>query len=291
MIGVRRFSKRAASAAAVRRVFLCLFLKIRRIKRGPVIPIHSEEADMRRWFLLAVMIPVLAVHGSGKRIVIHLIGDSTMADKPNPEKNPERGWGQALPAFFDGRVLIRNHAVNGRSSKSFLKEGRWDSVKVALQKGDYVFIQFGHNDGKTTDSTRYTNPYTGYRRNLIRYVREAREKGAVPVLFTPIVRRNFNSSGVLEDTHGAYPHVMREVAEELKAPLVDLQLKSEDLVLSLGPEKSKELYLWVNPGAYEMFPDGKQDNTHFTEKGAIEMARLAVEGLKELDLDIVKYLK
>jgi lysophospholipase L1-like esterase len=246
---------------------------------------------MRRWFLLAAMIPVLAVHGSGKRVVIHLIGDSTMADKPNPEKNPERGWGQMLPAFFDGRVLIRNHAVNGRSTKSFLKESRWDSVRVELKKGDYVFIQFGHNDGKTTDSIRYTNPYTGYRRNLIRYVREAREKGAVPVLFTPIVRRNFNASGVLEDTHGAYPHVMREVAEELKVPLVDLQLMSEDRVLSLGPERSKELYLWVNPGAVAMYPEGKQDNTHFTEKGAIVMAGLAVEGLKELNLDVAKYLK
>jgi hypothetical protein len=122
-------------------------------------------------------------------------------------------------------------------------------------------------------------------------VREAREKGAVPVLFTPIVRRNFNASGVLEDTHGAYPHVMREVAEDLKAPLVDLQLKSEDLVLSLGPEKSKELYMWVNPGVYAMVPEGKQDNTHFTERGAMEMAGLAVEGLRELGIGIVKYLK
>jgi lysophospholipase L1-like esterase len=251
----------------------------------------EKEADMRRWFVIAAVLPILAAAGSGKRIAIHMIGDSTMADKPNPERNPERGWGQVLAGFFDDRVLIRNHAVNGRSTKSFIKEGRWDSVRVELKEGDYVFIQFGHNDAKTTDSTRYTNPYTGYRRNLIRYVNESREKGAVPVLFTPITRRNYNPSGVLEDTHGAYSHVMREVAEELKVPLVDLQLKSEDLVLSLGPERSKELYLWVSPGVYEMFPDGKQDNTHFTEKGATEMARMAVEGLKELDLKLVKYLK
>jgi lysophospholipase L1-like esterase len=245
---------------------------------------------MRRLLPIVALIPLFVVFGSGKRITIHMIGDSTMANKPNPEKNPERGWGQALPSFFSDRVEVRNHAVNGRSTRSFIREGRWDSVRVELKKGDYVFIQFGHNDGKTTDSTRYTNPYTGYRRNLIRYVNESRDKGAIPVLFTPITRRNFNPSGVLEDTHGAYPHVMREVAKELKVPLVDLQLKSEDLVLSLGPEKSKELYLWVSPGAYEIYPEGKQDNTHFTEKGATEMAKLAVEGLKELKIDIIKYL-
>jgi lysophospholipase L1-like esterase len=193
--------------------------------------------------------------------------------------------------FFTERAAILNHAVNGRSTKSFIREGLWDSVRVQLKKGDWVFIQFGHNDAKITDSTRYTNPYTGYRRNLVRYVTESRSKGAKPVLFSPIVRRKFNENGTLEDAHGAYPFVMREVARELDVPFVDMQLMSEDLVLSLGPEKSKELYLWVKPGEYEMYPDGKQDNTHFTEKGATEMARLAVQGLKDLDLNIVRYLK
>ncbi len=246
---------------------------------------------MKKYAVLFLLLPVFAASGPSGRIAIHLIGDSTMADKPDPGNNPERGWGQMLPAFFSERVDVRNHAVNGRSTKSFIREGRWDSVLVHLKKGDYVFIQFGHNDAKITDSTRYTNPYTGYRRNLIRYVTESRRKGANPVLFSPIVRRKFNESGTLEDAHGAYPFVMREVARELDVPFVDMQLKSEDLVLSLGPEKSKELYLWVSQGVYEMYPEGKQDNTHFTKKGAMEMARLAAEGLKELNLDIVKYLK
>jgi lysophospholipase L1-like esterase len=246
---------------------------------------------MRRAIALLMLIPVLTASRPGRQVVIHMIGDSTMADKPDPERNPERGWGQMLPSFFTDRVAVRNHAVNGRSTKSFLREGKWDSVLVQLKNGDYVFIQFGHNDAKITDSTRYTNPYTGYRRNLVRYVTETRRKGAKPVLFSPIVRRKFNENGTLEDSHGAYPFIMREVAKELDVSFVDMQLKSEDLVLSLGPEKSKELYLWVSPGVYEMLPEGKQDNTHFTETGAREMARLAVEGLKELDLDIVKYLK
>ncbi len=246
---------------------------------------------MKKCAVLLMLLPVFAASGPGSRVAVYLIGDSTMADKPDPVKNPERGWGQMLSSFFSDGVDVCNHAVNGRSTKSFIREGRWDSVLVRLNQGDYVFIQFGHNDAKITDSSRYTNPYTGYRRNLIRYVNESRSRGAKPVLFSPIVRRKFNENGVLEDAHGAYPFIMRDVARELGVPFVDMQLMSEDLILSLGPEKSKELYLWVGPGVYEMYPQGKQDNTHSTEKGALEMARLAVEGLKELNMDIVKYLK
>jgi lysophospholipase L1-like esterase len=226
-----------------------------------------------------------------ENIIIYMIGDSTMADKPNPDTNPERGWGQMLPLFFNEHVTIRNFAVNGRSTKSFIHEGRWDAVVKELKPGDYVFIQFGHNDQKVADSARYTNPFTGYRRNLMKFVNETREKGAIPVLFSSIVRRKFNEHGVLEDTHGVYPYIMRNVADEMDVPFIDLQLKSEDLVLSLGDEGSKELYLWVEPHKYEMYPDGKQDNTHFTEKGATAMARLAVEGLKETNPDLAKYIK
>ena len=214
-----------------------------------------------------------------------------MANKPNPDTNPERGWGQMLGIFFDENVNIKNAAVNGRSTKSFIDEGRWDDVLKQIKAGDYVFIQFGHNDQKNKDPKRYTNPFTGYRRNLVKYVTETRAKGGIPVLLSSIVRRNFNESGVLEDTHGVYPFIVRDVADKMNVPFVDLQLKSEDLVLSLGIEKSKELYMWIEPGEYQMYPEGRQDNTHFTEKGATEMARLAVEGLKENKLEILKYLK
>ena len=222
-----------------------------------------------------------------KSITLYMIGDSTMSDKPDPAINPERGWGQMLPVFFTEDVTVKNFAVNGRSTKSFIHEGRWQSVVDALNPGDYVLIQFGHNDQKFKDPMRYTNPYTGYRRNLEKFVNDTRNKGGTPVLFTPIVRRKFNTYGVLEDTHGAYPYILREVANDLNVPFVDLQLKSEDLVCSLGQEKSKELYLWIGQGQYEMYPEGKQDNTHFSEKGATEMARLAVEGLIENDLAII----
>jgi lysophospholipase L1-like esterase len=223
-------------------------------------------------------------------ITIYMIGDSTMSDKSNPENNPERGWGQMLPGFFDERVTIKNFALNGRSSKSFINEGHWNKVLDTLSPGDYVFIQFGHNDQKYKDSLRYTNPYTGYRRNLIKFVNETREKGGIPVLFSSIIRRNFNEYGVLIDTHGTYPLITREVADEYEVPFVDLQLKSEDLVLSLGQEKSKELFLWIEPGKNEIYPEGRQDNTHLTVKGAFEIARLAVEGLKENEPAIKKYI-
>ncbi|UCF66009.1 MAG: rhamnogalacturonan acetylesterase [bacterium] len=222
---------------------------------------------------------------------VFLIGDSTMSDKPNPDRNPERGWGQMLPLFFNENVVVKNFAVNGRSTKSFIDEGRWGKVLSEMKKGDYVFIQFGHNDQKFNDSLRFTNPLTAYRNNLTRFVTEAREKGGIPVLFSPIVRRKFNESGVLIDTHGIYPLIVKQVAVDLNVPFVDLQLKSENLVLTVGQEKSKELYLWVEPGENSYYPEGKQDNTHLSVIGATEVARLAVDGLKEGRLGITKFLK
>lgn len=244
---------------------------------------------MQSIFRFLILIVFFACN-SGSNITIFMVGDSTMADKPNTEKNPERGWGQMLPEFFDERVIIKNFAVNGRSTKSFLDEGRWETVCNELKSGDYVIIQFGHNDQKHEDPKRYTNPFTGYRRNMVRFVHEARAKGGKPILVSPIVRRKYNDAGVLEDTHGVYPFVMRSVAKEMNVPFIDLQLKSEALVLSLGREKSKDLFLWIEPGKYEMYPEGKQDNTHFTETGARAMAKLAVEALREQNHPLANYL-
>lgn len=241
--------------------------------------------------ILGILAFSFAERAAQPEIRIFMIGDSTMADKPGaPEANPERGWGQLLPSFFNSQVEVRNHAVNGRSTKNFIDEGRWEAVLASLHSGDYVFIQFGHNDSKENDPARYTNPYSGYRRNLEKFVREARAQGAFPVLLSSIVRRNFNEQGTLVDTHGAYPFVARVVAKEMNVPFIDHQQKTEDFINALGPEKSKEIYLWVEPGLYERFPDGEQDNTHLTLKGATEYARLAVEGIGELGLPLANYL-
>ena len=148
-----------------------------------------------------------------QKTTIYTIGDSTMADKIKPNENPETGWCQVLPSFFDlNLVAIDNRAVNGRSTKSFINEKRWDSVYNSLKPGDYVFIQFGHNDAKVADSTRYTNPHTTYRHNLIRFVTETRAKGAIPILFWCIGRRNFNEQGVFFVYFGEYLLVVSLVA-------------------------------------------------------------------------------
>lgn len=222
---------------------------------------------------------------------LFLIGDSTMANKENPDTNPEHGWGQMLPTFMTSGIEIQNHATNGRSSKSFRTEGRWDKVMKQLKKGDFVIIQFGHNDQKINDSVRFTNPYTQYRANLERYVNEARSKGATPILMTSIVRRNFNENGVLVDTHKEYPLVVRMVANDLKVPFVDLQLLTEQMEISYGPEKSKQLHLHYKKGDVNYYPEGKDDDTHLSKLGAESIAKLASNSLRTLKTGLEKYIK
>ena len=224
-------------------------------------------------------------------ITIHTIGDSTMANKPNPDENPERGWVQLLPQFLTDSVSVENHAVNGRSTRSFINEKRWDSVYHNLKKGDYVFIQFGHNDQKVNDPNRYTNPHTAYRQNLIRFVEESREKGAVPILFTSIVRRNFNEFGTLVDSHGQYPLEVRLVAKDYSVPLIDLQNLTEQLEMSYGVEGSEKLHLHYAAGEIRYYPEGKDDDTHLSVLGATEVAKLAVKELKQKVPSLSKFFK
>jgi lysophospholipase L1-like esterase len=222
-------------------------------------------------------------------IHIFMIGDSTMADK-DPKAEPERGWGQALQVLFDDAVRVSNHAVNGRSSKSFIDEGRWRTVLNSLQSGDYVIIQFGHNDQKP-DEARHTDPHTTYKSNLEKFVADTRAKGAIPILCTSIVRRTFDENRGLVDTHGEYPETVRRVAKEFKVPLLDLQLKTRNLVSELGSEKSKALYLYATPGAYPNRSGGVQDDTHLNPEGAAAVARMAVEEMKALKVPLADHLK
>ncbi|MBN1780554.1 rhamnogalacturonan acetylesterase [bacterium] len=221
--------------------------------------------------------------------VVYLIGDSTVADKP-VEGNPERGWGQLLPQFFTASVKIRNHAVNGRSTRSFIDEGRWDAVLDSLSSGDYVFVQFGHNDQKDYDTTRYAAPHGAYNKNLIRFINESRMKDARPVLVTPVMRRRFDEKGQFYDTHGEYPDVVRELADSLQVPLVDLHQSSRKLIEEMGEEDSKKIFLWIGPGLYARLPEGKEDNTHFSEYGATQIAGLVVRDIIGNDLKLKNYL-
>lgn len=212
--------------------------------------------------------------------VIYMIGDSTMADKPLSGGNPERGWGQMFPGFLTPDIRVDNRALNGRSSRSFRNEGHWELVRKRLRKGDYVFIQFGHNDQKA-DTARHSDAETDYKINLGKYIDETREAGAIPVLFTPIVRRKFNSDGTLADTHGKYTDAVRIVAKEKQVLLIDLNKMSASLLERYGQEKSTSLFVWVEPGICAALPEGKQDNTHLNVRGARIIARMVAETIKE----------
>ncbi|HPF52880.1 MAG TPA: rhamnogalacturonan acetylesterase [Draconibacterium sp.] len=231
--------------------------------------------------VLLLLVTLFGCH-TKQSIRIFSIGDSTMADK-KPEVFPETGWGQVLPEYFDATVTIHNHAVNGRSSKSFIDEGRWQLVLDSLQPGDILFIQFGHNDQKEYDSTRYTTPFGTYTKNLEQFINEARQKDAEPILCTSIVRRKFGEDGKLIDTHGNYPVAMRQVAKKLNVPLVDLQKRTEKWVNGLGDEASKKMFVWVETS--KNYPEGRKDNTHLSVEGAKNVAKLAMEECKRQKLD------
>jgi lysophospholipase L1-like esterase len=240
-------------------------------------------------YVVAIILVLIFSFKDPEKVNIWMIGDSTMANK-KPEFVPETGWGMVLQQFFNDRIKVHNHAVNGRSSKSFLSEGRWKSVYDSLKKGDYVIIQFGHNDEKS-DSVRHTDPFTTYKQILKLYIDEARSKEAIPVVCSPIVRRHFDNEGNLKDTHGDYIRAAHEIADETNTPFVDMEAKTRILVTELGREKSKSLFLYCTPGEYLTRPKGVQDSTHLNSYGAHRVASLFVDGLKELKLSVVSCLK
>lgn len=235
---------------------------------------------MKKYLLIAFLITSASF---AQNATLYCIGDSTMANKKDPDRNPEHGWAQVLQSFFKDDIVVVNKAVNGRSTKSFINEKRWDSIYKKLKKGDYVFIEFGHNDEKIEDSTRYTNPHTAYRYNLIKFINESREKGAVPILLTSIARRNFNEKGVLVPTHGDYPLETRLVAQEYKVPFIDLEYYTELLEQSYGPEKSKQLHLHFKAGEVPYYKDDKKDDTHLSLLGANKIAQIVINQLKILN--------
>ena len=222
---------------------------------------------------------------------IYLIGDSTMADKPNLE-HPERGWGQLFKEFVREPARVENHAVNGRSSKSFIDEGRWTPVQKQLQPGDWVIIQFGHNDEKIASPERYTTPQGSYRGNLLRFVQETRAQGAHPVLATSVARRKWDAAGhALVSTHGDYPDAVRALAKREGVPLLEMEWATTQLEESLGVEGSKQLHLWFEPGEISSAPDGIKDDTHYSQIGARRVAALAVDLIARQSLDLAKWLK
>ncbi|MBI5474891.1 MAG: rhamnogalacturonan acetylesterase [Ignavibacteriae bacterium] len=244
---------------------------------------------MKRAFFLIVTIVSVVGFIQQRDPVIFLIGDSTVANKPLIG-NPERGWGQFLPAFFREGITIENHARNGRSTKSFLSEGRWDAVMHRLQPGDFVLIQFGHNDSKTEDTTRFAAPRTTYRTNLLRFINETRSKQGNPILITPVCRRRFDKDGKFYDVHGEYPDVVRELGREQNVPVIDLTKRSKELFERLGVDESAARFMRADSGFFSALPKGKKDDTHFMSLGASEIAGLVAEEIRSLGLPLTQHL-
>jgi lysophospholipase L1-like esterase len=231
-------------------------------------------------FLMAFALPP-------KKIKVWLIGDSTMANK-EVKAYPETGWGMPFNYFFDSTVVVDNRAKNGRSTQSFIDEKLWQPVVDNLNEGDYVFIQFGHNDEVSTKKTYTTQEQ--FKNNLIRYVNETRAKKAIPVLITPVARRKFDSTGHIVGTHEVYSEIIRSAAKQLNVPLIELDKKSQALLQQLGPETSKLLYNHLEPGEHPNYPDGKADDTHFNELGARKMAEIVLQEIKNLKLPLVDHI-
>ena len=267
----------------------------------------------KTFLILAALLMLLPSARVDKVTTIFVIGDSTAANKDISNGKQERGWGMALQCYFDADFIrVDNHAVNGRSSLSFINEGRWDTVLERMKPGDYVIIQFGHNDEKPK-ADRHTDPGSTFDYNLAKYVRETREHGGIPILMNCVVRRNFFvqapendddeklrtttfQDGVkmvegdsLIDTHGLYRVAPRDVAQRMNCLFVDANQITHDLEQGLGTEASKRLHMWFKPGEEPSVPNGRQDNTHYNVYGAHVVARLLADALCQEMPVLTKY--
>lgn len=259
---------------------------------------------MKRIKFLSVTLALLLFASAvpDKTTTIFIIGDSTAANKDISGGKQERGWGMVLQSYFDDNIRVDNRALNGRSSLSFINEGHWDKVLQSMKPGDYVIIQFGHNDEKP-QVERHTDPGSTFDYNLAKFVRETREHGGIPVLMNCVVRRNFakvapkndddealrtstfkDAQGLVEgdslvDTHGLYRVAPRDVAQRMHVLFVDANQITHDLEQGLGTEASKKLHMWFLPGTEPSEPKGKQDNTHYNVYGAHTVAHLLADAL------------
>lgn len=213
-----------------------------------------------------------------KHITIWMIGDSTMCQYDS-SRFPLTGWGMPFAEYLGSSVSIENRARGGRSTRTFISENRWQPIVDSLKEGDYVFIQFGHNDEAENYPDRYTTP-EDYKTNLIKFVSESRTKKAIPVLITPVSRRKFDESGNAIETHEVYSKIVREVADSYKVPLIDLDQMSIQLFQKFGPKNSALLFMQLEPGENPNYPLGINDNTHFNTYGARHIAELVLQGIK-----------
>ncbi len=212
-------------------------------------------------------------------IHIHVIGDSTAASKIN-EKRPETGWAEKLGDFFSSDIRVINYAQNGRSTKSFIDEGLFKNVLKALKPNDFLLIQFGHNDEKVQDQSRYTHPFKDYQDNLSYFIHQAKKLGVTPIILSSVTRRSFiGKHRIKRHAVGLYPVAAKLLAQRENIIFLDIFKKSKQLLEYLDIEHSKQLFLHLNPNQYETYPNGVADNTHLNQLGALVIASLIAEEL------------
>ena len=244
-------------------------------------PIYKNTRGVLIGLFVCLLFSFTTIHQN--QIKVYLIGDSTMANK-QVKAYPETGWGMPFFWMFDSSVTVDNRAQNGRSTKTFINEKLWEPVERDLNAGDYVLIQFGHNDEVPTKGS-YINE-AGFKLNLEKFVAETRNKKATPVLITPVARRKFDAAGGIVGTHDVYSAIVRTVAGEQHVALIDLDKESQDALRKLGAETSKLYYNHLTPGENPNYPDGKEDDTHFSELGARKMAEIVLSDIKRLKLEL-----
>jgi len=239
---------------------------------------------------IVFILTISSVLSQNNKITIYLIGDSTMCFY-DEDRFPQMGWGMPFAYFFDNTVVIENRAKGGRSSRSFIEENLWQPIVDSLQNGDYVLIQFGHNDAHNSKNhpDRKTTPEE-YKKYLGKYITETRTKNANPVIISPVTRWKFDSDGKVEEAHAPYLNAVKEIAIEYNVPMIDLDTKSRELLENMGPECSRYLYMYFKPGEYFRYPNGYPDNTHFTEFGARKMAEIVLNDIIAQDLELAKHI-
>lgn len=251
--------------------------------------------------LLLLLVSVLLVSSTSKPVKILMAGDSTMSDKPLmktvtdtvtgetfEEPFLERGWGQLLPEFIKDKAVVKNYAGNGRSTRTFVTGGKWTELINNTSKGDFVIIQFGHNDEVPTKKS-YTIPEQ-FRLNFVAFVNEVKAKGAYPILCTSVARRKFDENGTLVPTHDEYPEIIRQVAKQENVPLIDMEKITSDWLQNEGVEESKKIFHKLPAGVSKLYPRGLDDNTHFNEYGARSVAQFFVNEVERQNIKKLKKL-
>ncbi|WP_064664865.1 rhamnogalacturonan acetylesterase [Pseudoalteromonas prydzensis] len=220
---------------------------------------------------------------------VFMAGDSTMSIKEIKDY-PETGWGMPFSIFFNESVSVINLAKNGRSTGTFIKEGLWQQITTDLKAGDYVIIQFGHNDQSKEKGDRYTPPQQ-YKQNLLNFIADVRAKKAKAILMTPVTRRYFDDAGNIKETHPIYSDLVREVAAQSGVDFIDMDRVTQEYFQSLGELNSRLRFMQLEENAHPNYPKGVNDNTHFNELGAREVAQLVLAELRKLNHPLVNMLR